>query len=126
MPASGLERNGVENATSVVMIGDRLTPVSPRETQQPTMYIPPWPGLTLNDVVGPARANLPYPFSAERQHAFCVARSGIYHLFRTLRIQPGEIVLMPDYHSGNEVAAVRAAGAEIVFYPIRTDLQPDL
>ena len=103
--------------------------VNTRSSPRPRagMYIPPWPGLTLDDVVGPARGrNLPYPFCAERQHAFCVARSGIYHLFRSLRFQPGEVVLMPDYHSGNEVAAVRAAGAEIIFYPIGADLQPDL
>jgi dTDP-4-amino-4,6-dideoxygalactose transaminase len=55
-----------------------------------------------------------------------VARSGIYQLFRALRFQPGETVLVPDYYSGNEVAAIRAAGASIVFYPIRRNLEPDL
>jgi perosamine synthetase len=47
-------------------------------------------------------------------------------MIKALRFQPGEIVLAPDYHSGNEVAAIRAAGAEVVFYPIRRDLSPDL
>src|SRR5579871_2644306 len=90
------------------------------------MYIPPWPGLTLSDLTGPNEpSTLPYPFCASRQSAFCVARSGIYHLFRALRFRPGEFVLMPDYFSGNEVAAVRAAGADIVFYPILRNLEPD-
>jgi hypothetical protein len=41
--------------------------------------------------------------------SFCVARSGIYHLFRALNLKPFDQVLVPDYHSGNEVAAMRAA-----------------
>jgi perosamine synthetase len=91
------------------------------------MYIPPWPGLTLSDLTGSGHTGaLPYPFNAPIQNAFCVARSGIYHLFRALQFKAGETVLMPDYHSGNEVAAVRAAGAEIVFYPILRNLEPDL
>jgi dTDP-4-amino-4,6-dideoxygalactose transaminase len=55
-----------------------------------------------------------------------VARSGIYHLFRALRFKKGDIVLVPDYHSGNEVSAIRAAGASIVYYPILRNLEPDL
>lgn len=35
-------------------------------------------------------------------------------------------MLVPDYHSGNEVSAIRAAGASIVFYPILRNLEPDL
>jgi hypothetical protein len=47
-------------------------------------------------------------------------------LFRALHFKQGEIVLVPDYHSGNEVSAIRAAGASIVFYPILRNLEPDL
>jgi dTDP-4-amino-4,6-dideoxygalactose transaminase len=54
-----------------------------------------------------------------------VARSGIYHLFRALQFQKEDIVLVPDYHSGNEVSAIRAAGATIVYYPILRNLEPD-
>jgi dTDP-4-amino-4,6-dideoxygalactose transaminase len=43
-----------------------------------------------------------------------------------LRFKKGEIVLVPDYHSGNEVSAIRAAGASIVYYPILRNLEPDL
>jgi dTDP-4-amino-4,6-dideoxygalactose transaminase len=58
--------------------------------------------------------------------SFCVARSGIYHLFRALDFKKGDTVLVPDYHSGNEVSAIRAAGATIVYYPILRNLEPDL
>ena len=100
-----------------------LTPAPSRHQ----MYIPPWPGLSPNDLLGAnAVSELPYPFSAPTQSAFCVARSGIYHLFRALKLKPEDKVLMPDYHSGNEVAAARAAGANLVFYPILRNLEPDL
>ncbi len=56
---------------------------------------------------------------------FYVARNGIYHLFRALGLKSSENVLVPDYHSGNETSAIRAAGTSICFYPIRRDLQPD-
>src|ERR1019366_2363015 len=56
---------------------------------------------------------------------FYVARNGIYHLFRALALRSDENVLVPDYHSGNETSAIRAAGAPIRFYPIGRDLQPD-
>jgi dTDP-4-amino-4,6-dideoxygalactose transaminase len=69
---------------------------------------------------------LPFPLNSENRLSFCVARSGIYHLFRALRFKKGDIVLVPDYYSGNEVSAIRAAGASIVFYPILRNLEPDL
>jgi dTDP-4-amino-4,6-dideoxygalactose transaminase len=91
------------------------------------MYVSAWPGLTLRDVF-PSRAAacLPYPLSAERRTSFCVARSGIYHLFRALRLKPQDVVLVPDYYSGNEVAAIRAAGVTVTFYPVLRTLEPDL
>jgi dTDP-4-amino-4,6-dideoxygalactose transaminase len=57
---------------------------------------------------------------------FFRARNAMYHLFRALAFQDNETVLVPDYHSGNEVWAIRAAGASIRYYHITCDLQPDL
>jgi dTDP-4-amino-4,6-dideoxygalactose transaminase len=34
-------------------------------------------------------------------------------------------VLVPSYHHGNEIRAMRAAGATLRFYPVGKDLQPD-
>src|SRR5690242_23530 len=91
------------------------------------MYISSWPGLTPYDFVQRhADGLLPYPLNAANRHSFCVARSGIYHLFRALKFKRGDIVLVPDYYSGNEVSAIRAAGATIVHYPILRNLEPDL
>ena len=91
------------------------------------MYVSSWPGLTLRDFCQTRSGrSSPFPLNSPHQLFFCVARSGIYHLFRALRFQKGETVLVPDYHSGNEVSAIRAAGASIVYYPILRNLEPDL
>ena len=91
------------------------------------MYISSWPGLTPRDLLAaPASRTLPYPLNAANRSSFCVARSGIYHLFRALEFQPGQTVLAPDYYSGNEIAAIQAAGASVVHYPILRNLEPDL
>ena len=91
------------------------------------MYISSWPGLTPHEFLQRhSDEDLPYPLNAANRLAFCVARSGIYHLFRALKFKKEDIVLVPDYHSGNEVSAIRAAGATIVYYPILRNLEPDL
>jgi dTDP-4-amino-4,6-dideoxygalactose transaminase len=91
------------------------------------MYVPSYPGLSLRALVqSTPERNLPFPLNSVNRLSFCVARSGIYHLFRTLRFAKGEVVLVPDYHSGNEVSAIRAAGASIVYYPVLRNLEPDL
>jgi dTDP-4-amino-4,6-dideoxygalactose transaminase len=91
------------------------------------MYVSPWPGLNARELL-PWQSGRPLPYPLDNSHrlAFCVARSGIYHLFRALELKPEDVVLVPDYHSGNEVAAIRAAGATITFYPVRRNLEPDL
>lgn len=91
------------------------------------MYISPWPGITPRDLFqSHAQRALPYPMSAKNRLSFCVARSGIYHLFRALGLKSADTVLVPDYHSGNEVSAMLAADATIAYYPIRRNLEPDL
>jgi perosamine synthetase len=64
---------------------------------------------------------------------FYLARAGVYHTLRHWLRAPGEkiaqsrnIVLMPAYHHGVEVEAVRAAGARIVFYRVDADMRIDL
>jgi len=91
------------------------------------MYVSSWPGLTVRDLLPNTRAErLPFPLEVPQRTSFCVARSAIYHLFRALHFREGEVALVPDYYSGNEVAAIRAAGATIVHYPILRNLEPDL
>ena len=91
------------------------------------MYVSSWPGLTGRELWRSRMdQSLPFPLNSGNRHSFCVARSGIYHLFRALRFKKGDVVLVPDYHSGSEVFAIRAAGASIVYYPILRNLEPDL
>ncbi|HXU74006.1 MAG TPA: DegT/DnrJ/EryC1/StrS family aminotransferase [Polyangia bacterium] len=57
---------------------------------------------------------------------FYLARAGVYHTIKHwLGGRPGT-VLMPAYHHGVEVEAVRAAGAHIVFYGVDRNLTIDL
>jgi len=91
------------------------------------MYVSSWPGLNPGDFFGASSTTgLPFPLNAPHKTYFYVARSGIYHLMRTLGFQNGDTVLMPDYHSGVEVWAVRAAGARVRYYHINRNMEPDL
>jgi len=90
------------------------------------MYVPAWQGLTLRGFMAHPNENLaPFPFHAPHRTAFHTARSAIYHLFRKLVESGRTKVLVPDYHMGNEVRAIRAAGAEVELYSIGIDGQPD-
>ena len=90
------------------------------------MYIPSWPCLTSSQIhFGNLKGPLPFPLESAGRKYFYVARNGIYHLFRALNLKSRENVLVPNYHSGNETSAMRAAGVNIRFYPILRDLQPD-
>ena len=91
------------------------------------MYVPTFQGLSAVDLVRPAnRGSACFPFDSNGL-AFYRARNAIYYLFLALKsVRPRLSVLVPDYHSGNEVLALRAAGATVHFYPIGRDLQPDL
>src|SRR5262245_23069547 len=91
------------------------------------MFVPTYQGLTPLELVWPARSELnEFPFDAPRHWYFYRARNAIYHLFRILRTHmPAVTVLAPDYNSGNEVLAMRAAGATVRYCPIGRDLRLD-
>ena len=95
---------------------------SPAETH----FCPAWPVLSPAMFARPRNQSVPYPLNAPVRRSFYLARSAIFHLFRTLGLREDQQVLVPDYHSGNEVSAIRAAGARIRFYRIRRNLQPDM
>jgi perosamine synthetase len=92
------------------------------------MYIPAWsplnPNLFLTREQTPER--LPYPLSERKTASYYFARAGVYSLFATLQKHGVDTVLVPDYHSGNEVRAIRAAGMRVVFYSIDHFMTPDL
>jgi perosamine synthetase len=93
------------------------------------VYVSAWPALAPSLLARPRRNGAvpaPFPFGAPRTQAYHVARYGIYQLFRALQFGSRDRVLVPAYHHGNEVRAIRAAGAQPFFYSIGTDLQPDM
>jgi dTDP-4-amino-4,6-dideoxygalactose transaminase len=89
--------------------------------------VPAWQGLGLEVLERARGANeTPFPFGAAGGTYFYRARHAIYHLFRALGFGPNDTILAPDYHSGNEVGAMRASGARLSFYRINRRLEPDL
>jgi len=90
-------------------------------------YVPTYQGLSAGDFVRPAaQAAGWYPINAPHRLSFYRARNAIYHLFRALLdTNPGLTVLAPDYNSGNEILAIRAAGAAIHYCPVRGDMRLD-
>jgi dTDP-4-amino-4,6-dideoxygalactose transaminase len=91
------------------------------------MFVPTYQGLAAADFFKSAGGvDRTFPFNAPRALRFYRARNAIYYLFKELRAsRPRLTVLAPDYYSGNEVLAMRAAGATIRYYPIRRDMRLD-
>jgi dTDP-4-amino-4,6-dideoxygalactose transaminase len=78
--------------------------------------------------LAPARAPS-FPFDAETRRSarlFYLARAGVHAAVRHFLGRRAGTVLMPAYHHGVEVEAVRAAGARVAFYRVYGDMQIDL
>src|ERR1051326_607646 len=103
------------------------------------MYISAWPVLNPASVFKRAGAPIPFPLGSSSSAYFYVARNGIYHLMKSLvsdvgvpagskgaapKREPG--VLVPDYHHGNEIYALKAAGTKLRYYPVKKNLDVDL
>jgi dTDP-4-amino-4,6-dideoxygalactose transaminase len=91
-------------------------------------FVPTYQGLSPVDLLrrAPEAAAGCFPLNVPGRLAFYRARNAIYHLFRALVEQnPRLTVLAPDYNSGNEILAMRAAGARIEYYPIDRQMQLD-
>jgi DNA-binding transcriptional MocR family regulator len=91
------------------------------------MFVPTYQGLSAADLFRPSRsAGSDFPFTAPGALKFYRARNAIYHLFTALREDRRETARdCPDYNSGNEVLAMRAAGATIHYCPVGLDMQLD-
>jgi dTDP-4-amino-4,6-dideoxygalactose transaminase len=90
-------------------------------------FVPTYQGLAAMHLVGrPSASTPPFPFNAPRRISYYRARNAIFHLFRTLHeAQRSLTVLAPDYHSGNEILAMQAAGAKIHYCPVGAHMQWD-
>ena len=94
-------------------------------------FVPTYQGLSAIDFMRPTAAPdaVCFPFGVTDRLPFYRARNAIYHLFTALREQnPTLTVLAPDYNSGNEILAMRAAGVGIHYCPVdrRMQLDPDV
>jgi dTDP-4-amino-4,6-dideoxygalactose transaminase len=90
------------------------------------MYVPAWQGLSLGSFAAASRDEAaPFPLREAHRTGFHTARSAIYHLFKKLTAMGRRRVLAPDYHMGNELRAIRAAGALVDLYPVGRDGNPD-
>lgn len=91
-------------------------------------FVPTYQGLSPSDFVRPLPASQTpcFPFETPGRLAFYRARNAIYHLFRVLGERRSPLtVLAPDYNSGNEILALRAAGARIHYCPVNLQMQLD-
>ena len=90
-------------------------------------FVPTYQGLSAADLVRGGRRDAEcFPFTVPHRLAFYRARNAIYHLFRALLdTNPGLTVLAPDYNSGNEILAMRAAGVSLHYCPVRSDMRLD-
>src|SRR6185503_19832920 len=96
-------------------------------SDEATMYVPAWQGLTIRHFLRPpVNASAPFPLSHRRGRGFHTARSAIYQLFKMLVASGRTRVLAPDYHMGNELRAIRAAGAKVELYTIDRQGRPDI
>jgi dTDP-4-amino-4,6-dideoxygalactose transaminase len=86
-------------------------------------YVAAWPGLAPGHVLRTrsAAASQPFPFSAPSPAFYYRERNALFHLFRALRRDDRDWALVPDYHHGSEIAAIRAAGFPVRFYPVGRD-----
>jgi dTDP-4-amino-4,6-dideoxygalactose transaminase len=102
----------------------RRAPRRPRRD----LFVPAWPGLGTEVLARESAeaGGLPFPLSARGTVWFHRGGAALYHLLRTMRLGPGATILVPDYHGGNEIAALRAAGARLIFYRVDRWMQPDL
>lgn len=102
------------------------------------MFIPSLPTLDPWHLLPSLDRQRPLLFPLDRLNGsatqcFYLARAGVYHTLNHWLHAPAgnnnqsrKIVLMPAYHHGVEVEAVRAAGASIVFYRVDAHMRIDL
>lgn len=91
------------------------------------MYVPSWQGISPSLLLSPKSPDArPFPFDAPHRLYGYLARGLIYQLVKAMDLAPGQKILVPSYHHGNEVRAIRAAGARIEFFSIDRDLDFDL
>jgi len=88
--------------------------------------IPSVPILSLASLSGPRRAALPSMLDGAAVRLVSSGRIAIALALRELGVGPGDIVLVPAYHSPSMIPPVHWRGARAVFYRIHPDTTADL
>jgi perosamine synthetase len=89
-------------------------------------WISVWPPLPPSVLVRRPRETLPFPLDDPRCRLFRRARHGLWHAIRARGFQPGDEVLVPEYHHGSEIETLLAAGLRPRFYRCDDRLAPDI
>ena len=84
-------------------------------------YPPVSPGAHVRRPV----ERLPYPLEDRCCALFSRGRHAIWQAARALGLGPGDAALVPAWHHGAEIEALRRAGLEIAFYEGGPLLEPD-
>jgi perosamine synthetase len=111
-----------------------VTLPAPSPDARQRLFIPSLPTLDPLQLLPSLEPRRPHLYPLDQLHAhsaqlFYLARAGVYHTIKHwLGRAPTErdVVLMPAYHHGVEVEAVRAAGGRVVFYRVDRELCIDL
>lgn len=90
-------------------------------TRQPTRPTFGWDNLS-----GQRAAGLPAVDDLPHTRLLTSGRAALFAAMRALGVRPGDVVLAPSYHCPTLVAPLRAAGANVQFYPLGPDGLPAL
>ena len=96
---------------------------------KPRRFIPALPTLDPRLLLSRQREATVFPLDRLRapgRQLFYLARAGVFHAVSHLVGPRGGTVLMPAYHHGVEVEAVRATGVRLLFYRVDAQMQVDL
>jgi len=88
--------------------------------------IPSVPVLSLAAFTGGRRAALPSLLDDADVRLVTSGRIAIGLALRALGVGPGDVVLVPAYHSPSMVPPAHWCGATVAFYRVRPDTAPDL
>lgn len=91
-------------------------------TRQPTRPTFGWDNLGG----GPADNGQPAVDDLPHRRLLTSGRAALFAAMKALDVKPGERVLAPSYHCPTMIAALRAAGAVVQFYPLGPDGLPAL
>ena len=89
-----------------------------------TALLSVYPALPLGVHARRPISSLPFPFGEPGSAVFARSRHAMWHGARALGIEPDAAILVPAYHHGSEVEALRRAGLDLRFYDGGDRLEP--